>query len=107
MEASPALAALATMRAAYDELAGLGLDTLTHPELLAVLGELDGLPRHDHRLDHPATVAIRVGVGGHRRRHPAADVRGDPDGHPRQSLPGDLRQAHRRNSVPYSSSPTA
>ena len=54
MEASPALAALAAMRTAYDELAGLGLDTLTHPELLAVLGELETLcrqlPTQSHRI---------------------------------------------------------
>ena len=54
MEASPALAAIATMRAAYDELAGLELDTLTHPELLSVLGDLETLtrrlPTQSHRI---------------------------------------------------------
>ncbi len=62
--------------------------------------------RVDHRLDHPAGVGIRVGVGGHRRRRPAADVRGDPGGHPRPSLPGRLRREARRGAAVFRSGQT-
>jgi hypothetical protein len=54
MEGGPALAAIAVMRSAYDELAALDLNTLTHPEILGALGQLEALTRRlpcqSHRL---------------------------------------------------------
>jgi hypothetical protein len=46
MESGSVLEAVAAIRAAYDQLAELPVDNLTHPELLAGLGELETLARH-------------------------------------------------------------
>jgi len=48
----PALALIAAMRAGYDELAALDLNTLTHPEILCALGELESLTRRLPSLSH-------------------------------------------------------
>jgi len=43
---------IAAMRAGYDELAALDLNTLTHPEILCALGELESLTRRLPSLSH-------------------------------------------------------
>jgi hypothetical protein len=54
MEDGSLLEAIAEMRAAYDRVAALGMDTLTHPELLSALDQWETLTRQlpiqSHRL---------------------------------------------------------
>jgi hypothetical protein len=54
MEDGSLLEAIAEMRAAYDKVAAHGVDTVTHPELLSALGELETLarqrPTQSHRI---------------------------------------------------------
>jgi hypothetical protein len=54
MELGSVLEAVAVIRVAYDQLAELPVDGLTHPELLEVLGELEALtrrlPAQSHRI---------------------------------------------------------
>jgi hypothetical protein len=64
------------------------------PELRAtiepMLAKLGAAGRH-HREHHAGRAASRRGQGTDRRWHAAADVRCDPPGPPRPSLPGHLR----------------
>ncbi|MDT5148296.1 MAG: hypothetical protein QOI01_29, partial [Mycobacterium sp.] len=54
MEDGSLLEAIAEMRAAYDRVAALGIDTLTHPEMLSTLDPWETLtrqlPTQSHRI---------------------------------------------------------
>ena len=67
---------------------------------LGTAGSAQRAAGHHHRVHHPQGAGVRRRAGRHRRRHPAADDRRDPDGQPRPPLPGDLRPAHRDPAVP-------
>ena len=54
MELGAVLDGIAQMRAGYDAACAAGLDTLTHPELLTVLGDLEVLRRQLPVLEHAA-----------------------------------------------------
>ena len=52
------LTGIAQMRTGYDATRATGLNTLTHPELLTVLGELEVLKRQLPVLEHAALARL-------------------------------------------------
>jgi hypothetical protein len=59
MESGAVLEAVAAIRAAYDRLAELPVDDLTHPELLAVWGEVEALARQLPAQSHPMLARLQ------------------------------------------------
>jgi hypothetical protein len=79
----------------HDALTAMGRSVLASGEL----GQHNGLPATNHRVDHAAGSAVCSRHGRHRRGHSATDARGHQAGLPRQSLSGDLRQTHPRAAL--------
>jgi hypothetical protein len=52
MSSDEAVASLDALNAAFDQLASLSFDELTHPELLAVLGRLEAVYRRQPVVEH-------------------------------------------------------
>src|ERR1700677_4701013 len=65
------------------------------------VGSAQRVTGHHHRDHHPQGARIGIWHGDHRWGHPATGERRDPDGPPRTSLSGDLRQRQSPRAVSH------
>ena len=74
---------LGELDAAFDKLAAVDIDTLTHPELLAVLDRLETQRRRHPAVEHKLIARLAAEALYTPRRSRPADSSGSPSGTPR------------------------